>query len=80
MKKNYRMLIGCQFAIGDDVYTVCDIVRVDNRTLAEAMASRSAPDRRETLQLPVEKVVAGLLVDEEIELYPPNFLGLPGKA
>jgi hypothetical protein len=80
MKKNYRMLIGCQFAVGDDVYTVCDIVRVDNRTLAEAVASRPAPGGRESVRLPVEKVVAGLLVDEEIELYSPNFLGLPGRA
>lgn len=80
MNKNYRMLIGRQFAVGDDVYTVCDIVRVENRTLAETVGSRPVSGRRERLRFPVDKVVDCLLVDEEIELYQPNFLGLWGNA
>lgn len=80
MNKNYRMLIGRQFAVGDDVYTICDITRVDNRTLAEAVGSNLGPGRRERLRFPVDKVVDCLLVDEEIELYQPNFLGLSGNV
>ena len=80
MKKSLRMLIGRQFAVGDDVYTVCDIARVDNRTLVEAVGSTPISGRRERLRFPVDKVVDCLLVDEEIELYQPNFLGLSGNA
>ena len=80
MTQNYRMLIGRQFAVGEDIYTVCETVRVENRLLIEAVDSKPSANQRQRIRFPVDKVVQNLLVEEEIELYQPNFLGVSGTA
>ena len=80
MKKNYRMLIGCQFVVDERVYTVCEVSRDEHRTVVEAIAAKRRLGQRERVRFPVDKVVECLLVEEEIELYPPNFLGVSGTA
>jgi hypothetical protein len=80
MNQKYQMLMGRQFALRDDVYTVCKILCVDNRFLVEAVDSAATQGPQEKFLFPAEKVLERLVVDEEIELYPPTFLGSGGKG
>jgi hypothetical protein len=77
MKQDYRMLIGREFVVGDDIYTICEIVRLENRLLVEAIDSKPSGQPLERVRFAVAEVVQNLLVEEEIELYQPNFFGAP---
>ena len=74
--RSYRMLIDRQFVVGKRTYTVCDVVCVEDQILVEAATGKA----RKLRQFPLEKVVQSLLVEEEIELYQPNFLGVSGTG
>ena len=74
MKMDYQLLIGKDFHVGDDVYTVRDVAWTGESALVEADV-KSARDGSLTRQnFPVGEVLQWLLVDEEIELFNPNFL------
>jgi len=85
MSKDYRFLIGQRFAFGGAIYVVQDLTAAEDRTYVTANPSaEDLPDARpgdeglvgepgfETFSL--SDVIQWLLVDEEIELFNPNYL------
>jgi len=84
MKMDYQFLIGRDFSVGEDVYTVRDIAWSDDSALVEAHPRNdqnvvSLPNVRGSYQFPLTQVLQWLLVEEEIELFNPNFLGASGS-
>lgn len=81
MRKDYRFLIGQRFAFAGAIYVVQDLTAAEDRTYVRAnpsfpeQAGADAPtgeDAVETFSL--SDVIQWLLVDEEIELFYPNYL------
>lgn len=81
MRKDYRFLIGQRFAFRGAIYVVEDLTAAEDRTYVRANPSspeRAAADalsgegEAETFSL--SDVIQWLLVDEEIELFYPNYL------
>lgn len=75
MSKDYRFLIGHRFALGGEIYVVQDLGAGNDHTLVKA--NPSAEDGTATAScetFSVADVIQALVVDEEIELFNPNFL------
>ncbi len=75
MKQSLRMLIGRQFTVGNEIFTVCEVTRVGHRDLIEATGADRAAKPGRRIRFPVERVLQSLLVEEEIELSQPGFFG-----
>lgn len=86
MNRDYRFLIGQRFSVAGAVYVVRDLTWVDDRTYVDAITSeeaiaadqlREVTDEREeppAQTFNLSDVIQWLLVDEEIELFNPNYL------
>lgn len=83
MRKDYQFLIGQRFSVGGEIYVVSDLTRFEEHTYVEANTSEPAlaeivvgeagvEASTETFKL--SDVIQWLLVDEEIELFNPNYL------
>lgn len=72
-KKNmdYQFLIGLRFSVGEDIYIVHDLTSGDGPTQVEAHISDEVEACR---TFTLSDVIEWLLVDEEIELFSPNYL------
>ncbi|MCZ6710574.1 MAG: hypothetical protein O7B25_09440 [Gammaproteobacteria bacterium] len=78
MKTDYQFLIGQDFSVGDDVYTIQDVAWTDDTALVEANVKEQVGNDSPS-SFPVSQVLQWLLVEEEIELFNPNFLGIAGS-
>ena len=75
MRKDYRFLIGQRFAFAGEIYVVQDLTAADDRTYVQANASTAEARSTGGLEtFSLSDVIQSLLVDEEIELFNPNFL------
>jgi hypothetical protein len=80
MNKDYRFLIGQRFAFGGAIYVVQDLTAAEDRTYVTANPSAEDQPDDGLLQQPASEtfslsdVIQWLLVDEEIELFYPNYL------
>jgi hypothetical protein len=77
MRKDYQFLIGHQFSVGGQIYTVRGLTFDEERTYVEAHISEQF-ENSETFSL--SDVIQCLLVDEEIELFNPNYLAALDRA
>jgi hypothetical protein len=79
MRKDYQFLIGQQFSVGGEIFVVQDLTNRDEHTYVQAQPAQegdivlSEPGSGETL-FKLNEVIQSLLVDEEIELFNPNYL------
>jgi hypothetical protein len=78
MRKDYQFLIGQRFSVGGEIYVVQDLTDRDEQTYVRAAASTddivlSEPGVSDRL-FSLKEVIQSLLVDEEIELFSPNYL------
>ncbi len=79
MKKDYQFLIGHRFSVGGEIYVVQDLTDQDEHIYVQAQASAgddiilSEPGKGGRL-FKLNEVIQSLLVDEEIELFNPNYL------
>ena len=71
MNKDYQFLIGQRFSVGGDIYVVRDLTSGEDRTYVEAQLPEQE-DSQQTFSL--KDVIEWLVVDEEIELFNPNYL------
>lgn len=75
MNKDYRFLIGHRFALGGEIYVVQDLDAGKDHTLVKANPSTEDGTSTESYEtFSVADVIQALVVDEEIELFNPNFL------
>jgi hypothetical protein len=79
MKMDYQFLMGRDFCVGTDVYTVRDIAWQEEFPVVQADVNDHARERRARHSFPLAQVLQWLLVEEEIELFNPNFLGAAGS-
>lgn len=71
MGRDYRFLIGRQFLAEGGLYCVHGIAAEDGPPVVEAgLSPEEAPSHR----FSIGEVIRGLLVEEEIELFNPNYL------
>ena len=79
MKKDYQFLIGQRFSVGGEIFVVQDLTHRDEHTYVQAQPSGegeivlSEPGSAARL-FKLNEVIQSLLVDEEIELFNPNYL------
>ena len=79
MRKDYQFLIGQRFSVGGEIFVVQDLTNRDEQTYVQAEISResdivlSEPGCGGKL-FKLNEVIQSLLVDEEIELFNPNYL------
>ena len=78
MKTDYQFLIGQDFSVGDDVYTIQDVGWTDDTALVEANVKEQV-GKASLSSFPVSQVLQWLPVEEEIELFNPNFLDIAGS-
>ena len=76
---DYQSLIGRDFYVGDDVYTVHEIAWLEDYPLVMATSKGAREDAPGDRRFPVSHVLQWLLIEEEIELFNPNFLGIAGS-
>ena len=80
---DYQFLIGRDFSVGDDVYTVRDIAWSEDAAFVQAHPKSDQNVvpllNLGNCQFPLTQVLQWLLVEEEIELFNPNFLGASGS-
>ena len=81
MNKDYRFLIGQRFSVGGEIYVVEDLKATKERTYVQAntpadqSARNAASGDDDGFRIfALSEVLQWLLVDEEIELFNPNFL------
>ena len=85
MRKDYQFLIGQRFSVDGVTYVVRDLTAADDRTYVEARSSEQDSDERDTRRrnprplddsrtFTLQDVIDSLVVDEEIELFNPNYL------
>ena len=82
MKKDYQFLIGQRFSMGGEIFVVQDLTKRAGRTYVQAdvsgdeiVFSEATNDQTQSSQLfKLNDVIQSLLVDEEIELFSPNYL------
>lgn len=85
MRKDYQFLIGQRFSVDGVTYVVRDLTAAEDRTYVEARSSEQEAGERDSRRrdsLPLEDshtftlrdVIESLVVDEEIELFNPNYL------
>ena len=71
MNRDYRFLIGRPFAADGELYVVQDLKTEEDRPAVEA---RAGDDERTIRTFSLSDVINWLLIDEEIELFNPNYL------
>lgn len=76
MTKDYQFLIGQRFAVDGEIYVVRDLTSADDRTYVEVHASENGMEEESFVSrtFTLGDVIQWLLVDEEIELFNPNYL------
>jgi len=85
MSKDYRFLIGHRFSVRGEIYVVQDLTSRDDRTYVQAEVQTDTEDCADiVLREPgtagnrrlfrLSEVIQSLLVEEEIELFHPNYL------
>lgn len=83
MKKDYQFLIGQRFSVGREIYVVRDLIRHDEHTFVRGelatveegeIVVTEAGSELPGLTFSLDDVIQSLLVDEEIELFSPNYL------
>jgi hypothetical protein len=83
MIKDYQFLIGQRFSVGGEIYVVQDLTNRDEHTYVQAAASVNdeivvtepqQPLAQDGRLFMLSEVIQSLLVDEEIELFYPNYL------
>ncbi len=82
MRKDYQFLIGHRFSVRGEIYVVQDLTKQDEQTYVKAatcgdeiIIREVSEDQPEDTQLfTLNEVIQALLVDEEIELFNPNYL------
>lgn len=83
MKKDYQFLIGQRFSVEGEIYVVRDLIKhdehifvrgdvatIEDGEIVVAEAGRELPG----LTFGLNDVIQSLLIDEEIELFSPNYL------
>ena len=81
MRKDYHFLIGQRFSVGGEIYVVQDLTAAEDRTYVRANPSLSERAAVDTLgdesgeTFSLSDVIQWLLVEEEIVLFNPNYLG-----
>lgn len=68
----YQCLVGRQFAVDEEVFVVRELTTDTDRTLVKADSERTAGILRTFF---ITEVLERLLVDEEIELFHPSYIG-----
>ena len=76
---DYQSLVGRDFCVGEDVYTVHEIAWLADYPLVMATPKGAQEDLPGSRRFPVSQVLQWLLIEEEIELFNPNFLGIAGS-
>ena len=71
MRRDYRFLIGHAFSVAGETYVVRDLTTRDDHTVVEAGRSDGEASSSE---FSLAEVIERLIVDEEIELFNPNYL------
>ena len=66
-----KFLVGQRFSVGEDIYVVRDLTQGTGPATVEAYISEKVEASR---TFPLSDVLERLLVDEEIELFNPNYL------
>ena len=76
MTRDYQFLIGQRFSVAGEIYVVRDLTSAEDQTYVEVLASESGMEEESSVSrtFTLSDVVQWLLVDEEIELFNPNFL------
>ncbi len=85
MKKDYQFLIGQRFSVDGVTYVVRDLTAAEDRTYVEARSSEAESEGRDVRRrdphpqedartFSLRDVIESLVVDEEIELFNPNYL------
>ncbi len=83
MRMDYQFLIGQRFSVGGEIYVVQDVTRQNEHTYVQAgttvdddiVVSEPQGTRVHDGRLfKLNEVIQSLLVDEEIELFNPNYL------
>lgn len=69
---DYQFLVGHKFSVDDQQYAVLEIVIRDQRVFVEADTTVDGKTIRR--QFPAATAIESLLVEEEIELFSPNFV------
>jgi hypothetical protein len=72
VKKDYEFLIGHRFSVEGEIYVVRDLTEDEGHTFVQAGSSDKNQIHPRMFSL--SDVIQWLLVDEEIELFNPNFL------
>ncbi len=68
----YQCLVGRHFAVDEQVYIVGSLRAYQRHTIVEAHKEQ---DRASTVRFFLTDVLEALLIDEEIELFQPGYLG-----
>lgn len=71
MRKDYQFLVGQRFLVDGEIFVVRELTSTEDVTLVEAHPPE-ALDTSRTFAL--TEVIQGLVVDEEIVLFNPNYL------
>ncbi|MEM8769829.1 MAG: hypothetical protein AAGE43_20525 [Pseudomonadota bacterium] len=85
MRKDYQFLIGQRFSVDGVTYVVRELTAAEDRTYVEARSSEQESDARDNRRrdphpqhdsrtFTLRDVIESLVVDEEIELFNPNYL------
>jgi hypothetical protein len=72
VKKDYEFLIGHRFSVEGEIYVVRDLTEDEGGTFVQAGSSDK--DQPYPRMFSLSDVIQWLLVDEEIELFNPNYL------
>ena len=67
-KKDFEFLIGSRFSVDGKLYTVQGLQQTENELFVEAEHGKNLA------VFPVDQMMNTLLVEEEIELFKPNYL------
>ena len=68
----YQSLVGRQFAVDEEIFVVRELATEEDRTLVRANTEGDVTAMRTFF---ITEVLERLLVDEEIELFRPTYLG-----
>ena len=72
MDMDYQFLVGHQFDVDGQVYVVRDILMSGHRVFVDAETTCDGETTQRSF--PAATAIESLLVDEEIELFSPNFV------
>ena len=70
--KDYQFLLGHRFDVDGQVFEVCDVLLSGHRIFVDA--EFSSDGETAVKRFPAATAIESLLVEEEIELFSPNFV------